>query len=123
SGRNRPLRRAWAFRQWSVCRHRRRRPAKWPESVPGSCCTSWQASSELQGDGAAEYVDITIGSDTGFVTVVVNEGEVALLQLLVLVAQVEAYRVGQEAGAVVSGTDTKANHQFVGIQVVELRIT
>ena len=41
-------------------------------------------------------MDITIGSDTGFVTVVVNEGKVALLQLLVLIAQVEPHRVGQQ---------------------------
>src|SRR5690554_7829878 len=79
-------------------------------------------SSELQGDGAADYVYIAIGSYVGFVTVVIHQGEIALLQLLVLVAQIEANRVGQQAGTVVGGAHTKANHNLVGVQIVEVRI-
>src|SRR5690554_6829718 len=80
-------------------------------------------SSELQGDGAADYVHVAVCGYVGFVAVVVHQGEVTLLQLLVLVAQIQANRVRQQAGAVVSGADTKANHDFVGIQVVQVRIT
>src|SRR5690554_3531520 len=79
-------------------------------------------SSELQGDGAADYVHIAVCGYVGFVAVVVHQGEVTLLQLLVLVAQVQANRVGQQAGTVVGGADTEANHDFVGIQVVNIRV-
>src|SRR5690554_5160341 len=80
-------------------------------------------SSELQGDGAADYVHVAVCGYVGFVAVVVHQGEVTLLQLLVLVAQIQANRVRQQAGAVVGGTDAKANYDFVGIQVVQIRVS
>src|SRR5690554_4572765 len=49
-------------------------------------------SSELQGDGAADYVHVAACGYVGFVAVVVHQGEVTLLQLLVLVAQIQANR-------------------------------
>src|SRR5690554_6250050 len=79
-------------------------------------------SSELQGDGAADYVYVAVCGYVGFVTVVIHQGEIALLQLLVLIAQIEANRVGQQAGTVVGGANTKANHNLVGVQIVEVRI-
>src|SRR5690554_1905514 len=80
-------------------------------------------SSELQGDGAADDVDVAVCCHIGFIAVKVDQREIALLQLLVLIAQVQPHRVSQQAGPVIGGTDAKANNDFVGVQVVEFGIT
>src|SRR5690554_678869 len=79
-------------------------------------------SSELQGKGAADNVDIAVCCYAGFSAIKIYQGKVALLQLLVLVAQIKANREGQKASTVIGGTYAEANHYFVRIQVVDFRV-
>src|SRR5690554_1415231 len=86
-------------------------------------CFMGHPSSELERDGAAEYMHITVGSYLGFVTAVIHQGKVTFFQFLVLIAQVQTDRVSKPAGAVVSGAYAQPNHDLVGVQVVDVRVT
>ena len=79
--------------------------------------------SELQGQGAADHMNFTVSFDGFFVAAEIHNGEIALLQLLVLVADIQTDRMRQPAGALVLGADADTGNDLVGIQVIYLRIT
>lgn len=67
-------------------------------------------------------MNVAVCCDRRFVSVVVNQGEVPFLELLILVAQIHAHRVGEPAGAVIGGADAEPDNNLVGVQVVDLRV-
>lgn len=79
--------------------------------------------SELQGDGAANDVNIAVGGHVGLIAVVIHQGEVPVLELLVLIAHVESNRIGEQSGAIISGAQAQSEDNFVGVEVVDLRIS
>ena len=67
-------------------------------------------------------MNVAVCSNRRFVAVKIHQCEIALLQLLVLVTDVQTDGIGQQTGAVLRGAQAQAHDNLVGIEVIDLGV-
>ena len=67
-------------------------------------------------------MNVAVCRNRCFVAIKIHQRKIPFLKLLVLITNVQADGVGQQTGAVVCGAQAQADHDLVGIEIIDLRI-